>query len=85
MAIQPIWASLQLWGRAKEIHFLWKDNITSSWHKRKQNSWQELEEAIAKELHEAEGLTGQPRGSTYKEADFEAMRRVQMDSFQEDY
>lgn len=51
----------------------------------KYNSWQELEEAIAKELHEAEGLTGQPRGSTYKEADFEAMRRVQMDSFQEDY
>lgn len=84
MAIQPIWASLQLWGRAKEIHFLWKDNIIST-NRSKYNSWQELEEAIAKELHEEEGLTGEPPGSTYKEADFEAMRRVQMDSFQEDY
>ncbi|KAI2646049.1 Gag-Pro-Pol polyprotein [Labeo rohita] len=49
------------------------------------NSWTDLVEAVAQDLHGAAAQDDSPPASTYREAETVILRRIQMDSFPEDY
>ncbi|XP_067280209.1 uncharacterized protein [Pseudorasbora parva] len=52
---------------------------------KKYNSWKDLVEAVAQELHGAAAQNEPPLASTYQEAEIAALRKIQMDSFPEDF
>lgn len=52
---------------------------------KKYSSWTDLVEAVAQELHGAAAQDDSPPASTYIEAETVVLRRMQMDSFPEDY
>jgi len=54
-------------------------------NERKYNHWKDLVDAVAQELHGAAAQDKTPSAGTYREAETVALRKIQLESFPEDF